>query len=175
MSAPAGRHVTTTATMVVLAVVVVAIGWWGVHELTKPFPERDASAGPTCSAAEKTVTRYVRPDDVTVSVFNAGDRQGFAATTMRRFEARGFHPGSVANAPKRIKVSVAKVYTTEEDSAAAELVARNLGTDVPIKVVGNQWGPGIDVFVGDKLGLLNQHPPSKVKLSEPITNCVRVN
>ena len=141
MSAPPGRHATTAVTLGVLVLVVIAIGWWGLHKLTAPFPDQSASDSPTCSKAETSHTKYVHTDDVTVSVYNAGTRQGYANLTLQRLEARGFHPGSVANAPAGTKVAKARVLTTEADSAAAKLVARNLGKHIKVEVVDEDHRP----------------------------------
>ena len=169
------RRTTTAITLGTLLVLILVIGLWGLRELTKPFPGREASATPSCSAAETSHTTYVRPDDVTVSVYNAGARQGFAGLTLERLERRGFNPGEVANAPEGVKVARAKVLTTEEDDAAAKLVARNLGKGVRIEVVSDAYGPGIDVLVGPKMHFLDPDGPARVKLAHAVTDCVPVD
>ena len=169
------RRTTTVVTLGALLVVVLVIGLWGLHEMTKPFPGREASATPSCSAAETSRTTYVKPADVTVSVYNAGARQGFAGLTLERLERRGFNAGEVANAPDGTKVVRAKVLTTDEHDPAAKLVARNLGKGVRVEVVSEAYGPGIDVLVGPKMHFLNPHGPERVKLAHPVTDCVPVD
>ena len=168
------RRASTAITLGTLLALVLVIGLWGLHELTKPFPGRKASATPSCSAAEKSRTTFVKAADVTVSVYNAGARQGFAALTLERLERRGFHPGEVGNAPKGTKVVRAKVLTADEHDPAAKLVARNLGKGVRVEVVSQTYGPGIDVLVGPKMHLLNPDGPARVRLAHPVTDCVPV-
>lgn len=168
------RRLTTVATMAVLALILVVMAWWGVQAATKPFPGKATAVEPTCSAAEKVKTTYVRRSQVTVSVYNAGARQGFANLTLHRFEAMGFRAGEVANAPTGTTVPRAKVLTTKHNDAAAELVARALGKGTTVEVTDESFGPGIDVFVGKKLRKLDAKAPHRLKLATPVTSCVPV-
>jgi hypothetical protein len=108
-------------------------------------------------------------------VFNAGTRKGFAALTLQRLENLGFNPGAAANAPADSGVRRAAVFTTVHHDAAAQLVARNVGKNVPVKVTDNPMGPGIDVVIGPKMHHLPRHAPAKVKLPKPITTCIKVD
>jgi len=171
------RRLTGIATMAALCLVLVVMAWWGIAKATAPFPTHDSS-GTKCSRAETTTKRYARPDDVTVSVYNASKRNGFATLTLQRLESRGFHAGAVGNAPKSLLSSPVKkvrVLTTTPDSTYAELVARNLGKDVPIEVVPDTLGPGINVVVGKKMQDLNPKVTTKLKLPNPKTSCVKVD
>jgi hypothetical protein len=171
-----GRRMTTTLTMGGLALVLCLMAWSGYHEATKPLPAlHPDSASPTCSKAEISRQTYVTRADVTVSVFNAGAAKGFAGVTLDRLESKGFNPGSLGNAPKGSKVSSAKVFTTQTDDPAAQLVAQTLGKNTPIEVTDEDMGPGIDVYVGPKQRLLNQHAPTRIKLAKAIETCVKVN
>ncbi len=164
--------------MSALCLVLIGMAWWGLHNATAPFPSRASAAGPTCSAAESSTKRFARTGDVTVSVYNATQRTGFATLTLQRLEARGFHAGAVGNAPQvelSSPVQKVRVLTTTENDPYAELVARNLGTHVPIEVVSEPLGPGIDVVVGKKMHGLNPKVTSKLKLPKPVTSCVKVN
>ncbi len=168
---------TTGVTLACLVVLLCGMSVWGYHQLTKPLPKLTSSSSnpANCSKAETSVQRYVRRSEITVSVFNAGARKGFAGLTLTRLENLGFHPGAVANAPHGTTVSRAVVYTTQHDDQSAELVARTLGKQVPVRYSTTDYGPGVDVFVGPHQHHPDQHAPKRIKLDHPITTCVPVS
>jgi hypothetical protein len=168
------RQASTAVTLVVAGLVLVAMAAWGFSAATKPLPPLGGSDSTTCSKDEISRQVDVTRKQVTVSVYNAGARKGFANLTLERLEALGFNPGSVGNAPDGTVVTRAKVVTTQQDDAAATLVAQTLGKDVPVEVSDEDLGPGIDVFVGPKQRGLNPAAPLKVKLAHPIETCVPV-
>lgn len=170
-----GRRFTTAVTLAALVVVLIAMAAWGIHASTKPFPALGSDDSDTCSKDEISHQTYITRKQVTISVYNAGARKGFATLTLARLEALGFNPGSVGNAPAGSSVARAKVLTTEQDDPAAELVARTLGKNVPIEVTEEDLGPGIDVYVGPKQHLLVPDAPTRLKLAKPIDQCVQVS
>jgi hypothetical protein len=169
------RQLTTAAALAVGALVVVAMAAWGISAATSPLPSLGSDDPATCSKDEISVQTYVTRKQVTVSVYNAGARKGFANLTLERFERLGFNPGSVGNAPKGSGVTRATVFTTDKDDAAAQLVARTLGKGVPVEVTDDQLGPGVIVFVGPKQRGLNPKAPHRMKLAEPVKSCVQVD
>lgn len=165
-------------TMSALCVILVLMAWWGIHNATAPVNPDSSTTATGCSAAETSTQRFVKPSQVTVSIYNAGARKGFAALTMQRLEGRGFLAGEVANAPASVltaPVGKARVLTTKADDAQAELVARTLGRHVQVEVTSEPLGPGVDVLVGKDMHTLNRHAPSRVKLAKPIVSCVKVS
>lgn len=170
-----GRRLTTALTMSGLALVLCVMAIWGYHAATRPLPEQTTSNATKCSKAEISKQYYVHRDEVTVSVYNAGARSGFARLTLQRFEDLGFAPGAVGNAPRGAEVRRATVFTTKKHDTAAKLVARTLGSRVPIKVVDQELGPGINVYIGPRLRHLNRSAPKRLKLPQPKETCVRVD
>lgn len=173
------RRATSAATMVGLSVVLIVMAWWGLHNALAPVPSQTSSNTATCSPAERATKLFARPNDITVSVYNAGARNGYAALTLQRLEARGFNAGAVGNAPAGAvssPVTTARVLTTStRDDPYALLVARNLGKNVPVEVTTETLGPGIDVLIGKKMGALAKHAPKRLKLPKPVTSCVKVD
>jgi hypothetical protein len=169
------RSLTTAVTLTVAALVLVGMAVWGISAATGPLPSLGSDDPTSCSKDEISVQTYVSRKQVTVSVYNAGARKGFANLTLERFERLGFNPGSVGNAPKGSGVTRATVFTTETGDAAAQLVARTLGKDVPVQVTDDDLGPGVDVFVGPKQRGLSPKAPHRVKLAEPVRSCVPVD
>lgn len=163
---------TSAFTLAAATAVVVLMAVWGFGAMTAPFVEATtAPDGPGCTPEEQTVVRVVRRAEVTVSVYNTGQRSGRAQTTLDLLEAAGFKPGAVGNAPDDLEVPLAEVRTTRQDNAAAKLVAAVFGKNTRIVVVDEDYGPGIDVFIGDKFTALKSSAPSKITLPEPVTSC----
>ena len=145
----------------VLAVVVMAL--WGMNALTAPFENDDtaSTSGTTCGSSHRVIKR----GDITVSVYNAGKRQGRAGVTLDRLEAAGFRPGAVGNAPKGTKLNGVVVHTTKSVHPDATLVAQALGPHVSVVVTSVDLGPGVDVLIGDKFKRLNPKAPHSVRVS----------
>lgn len=174
MNPGAARRLTTGITLVVLTLVLAGMAMWGWQHVTAPFASGQPSSSQSCSPAEITTIRFLRPSDVQVSVYNAGRTSGLAGRTMNHLEAAGFQPGEVGNAPAGMHVRRAVVHTTKKHDPAAELVARQLGKHVRVVVTGKANGPGIDVFVGSHFHKLARHAPRKIRLPQPVRQCVQV-
>ncbi len=167
-----GNRRTSAITLAALAVVVVVMAVWGFQSLTAPFGDASASPeGPECAPEDQAIVRVVTRAEVTVSVYNTGQRAGRARTTLDLLEAAGFKPGAVGNAPDDLEVPLAEVRTTRKDNPAARLVAAAFGPNTRIVVVDEDYGPGIDVFIGDKFKALKTQAPSQIRLPEPVATC----
>jgi hypothetical protein len=172
VSALESRRRTTLITLASFAAVVLVMAVWGYQAMTAPFEDVSAtSTGPDCAPEDQTIVRVVRRAEVTVSVYNTGKRSGRAQDALDLLEAAGFKPGAVGNAPDDLKVPRAEVRTTREDNPAAKLVAASFGKDTRIVVVDEDYGPGIDVFIGDKFTKLKSSAPGKMNLPKPQTTC----
>ena len=168
------RRLVTGVTLASLVVVVCVMAVWGFRAATAPIDDDNgsrASDGPTCAPEDQAVTKYVRRGDVTVSVYNAGEKSGRAQETMTLLEQAGFKPGEVANAPEGIEVDKAAVYSTDDDDPAAELVARALGKKTQVVHSDEELGPGVDVVIGDRFKRLDASAPTRLELPEPETSC----
>ena len=168
-----GRKLTTAVTLVVLLLVLIGMAAYGYNQLTAPLPERP-SAEETCTGAEKEVQGFLKRKQVQVSVFNAGNREGFAGSTLEKFVDAGFRAGNAGNAPKSAQIRRAVVWTTEEGDPAAKLVATSLGRRTKIEITETDLGPGVDVIVGNKFKGLNRKAPKKIRLADPVEKCVPV-
>jgi len=168
-----GRKITTAVTLVVLLVVLGAMAVFGFRALTSPLPG-DSSAKKTCSDAEKQVQGFLKRGDVQVSVFNTGNREGLANSTLEEVVAAGFRAGNAGNAPKSAEVRRAVVWTTKPDDPAARLVAQTFGRRTKVEVTETDLGPGLDVLVGNKFKGLNTKAPKRIRLAAPIETCVPV-
>ena len=168
-----GRKLTTAITLAVLLLVLIGMAAYGYSQLTAPLPERP-SAGEKCTGAEKDVQGFLKRKQVQVSVFNAGNREGFAGSTLERIVDAGFRAGNAGNAPKSAHVRRAVVWTTEGGDPAAKLVATSLGRRTKIEITKTDLGPGVDVIVGNRFKGLNRKAPKKIRLADPVEKCVPV-
>lgn len=153
-------------TLAVLVLLLVGGAVWGYQSLTAPLPE--VNNPPPCSdwTAKKGTKLY--PDQVTVSVYNAGNRAGLASRTLRDLEGAGFSTGKQANADD-VKVGTAEVWAPSQDDPAAALVASYLGANVKV-VKRDDPAPGIVVVVGDDFATVTEGK-KKIKVAEDTVVC----
>ena len=139
------RGARTAITLSVLCVVLAVAAVWGWQATMKPLPAKVDT--PICVDKEIPAGTKIFPQDVTVSVFNAGDREGLAGRTMQLFDEAGFARGNSGNVSAQ--VNVVQIWTLDPDSPAVQLVASRLGDDVEIER-RNPPGVGVVVVVGDR-------------------------
>jgi hypothetical protein len=156
-------HARTAITLGVLGVVLLIGATWGWSSVTKPFPGKvDA---PTCVDKTIAVGERVYPVEVTVSVLNAGTREGLAGRTMQLLEDVGFVQGDLNNAPSGTDVANVQIWTTDPASPAVQLVASHLGRGVEV-VRRDTTAAGVVVVVGDDFTDLGKGRKSMVAESE---------
>jgi hypothetical protein len=160
-------HIKALVTLAVLGVLVLLGTTWGWSALTSPLPHT--------AKQEVCVDTTLQPGDrvsapkVTVSVFNASDRVGLAERTVSDFEAQGFGPGKVGNAPKGTQVFYAQVWSRSRKDPAVQLVLSRLGPHARI-APKSSLGPGVTVVVGPQFTKLVAGRQS-VKVTEPTVVC----
>lgn len=136
----------TAVTVAVLGVLLVLGAVWGWAAVTEPFPGK--ADLPTCVTRDVSAGDRIYPDQVVVSVFNAGTREGLAARTMQLLTDQGFAEGDSGNAPDSAKVATAEIWTDDAANPAVRLVASRLGAGTKI-VERKATGAGVMVVVGD--------------------------
>ena len=139
---PGARSATTLAALGVLLVVAAAWGW---NAATEPLPGKVDT--PICTDQAIAAGEKVFPQDVTVSVYNAGTREGLAGRVMQALHDDGFAVGNSGNAASARVESVA-IWTTEPSNPAVLLVASRFGDQVEIERRDGP-GAGVTVIVGD--------------------------
>jgi hypothetical protein len=168
------RRVISAVTMVVLLGLLVVGAYVGWRAVSAPFDEEQSTTATEPShRCNANVSRgdVVRPDEVTVSVFNAGTRSGLAGQTMAELEARGFIPGDLGNAPDALQdVRFVRILAPSKRDPTARLVALQFGPQTFIQPVKKNLGRGVDVIVGnDFVGLVDA--PSKIKARASGSGC----
>lgn len=139
------RGVRTAITLGVLCVVLAVAAVWGWTATTKPLPGKVDS--PICVDTSVAAGDKVFPEQVTVSVYNAGEREGLAGRTMQLLTDTGFAEGNSGNATDA-KVTDVAIWTDQPDNPDVLLVASWLGADVEIDD-HKGLGAGVTVIVGD--------------------------
>ena len=150
-------------TLGVLGVLLLVAGAWGISALTKPFPG-DGDPPVCVDVAFAEGERIVR-GDVTVSVLNAGTRNGLAGLTMDLFVDAGFAAGQEGNANERAKVDNVEIWTDDPRHPAVLLVAGQLGDAVEV-VRRDPSAAGVQVVVGDEFEDLVNGPRRIVARSD---------
>jgi LytR cell envelope-related transcriptional attenuator len=136
----------TTLTLLGLILLLGVMAAWGWKAATKPLPAKVDTA--ICVDTPVRAGDKVYPQQVTVSVYNAGRRQGLAGRTMQELKDAGFTQGNAGNAPTA-KVEKVAIWTTRPNGPDVQLVATYLGSDVKIER-RDAPGVGVNVVVGDK-------------------------
>ena len=150
-------------TLGVLGALLVVAGAWGLSALTKPFPgEGDP---PLCVDAAFAEGERIFRGDVTVSVLNAGTRNGLAGLTMDLFVDAGFAEGQEGNATEGPRVENVEIWTDEPRHPAVRLVAGQLGKAVEV-VQRDPTAAGVQVVVGDEFEDLVNGPRKIVARSD---------
>jgi hypothetical protein len=131
-------------TLAGLGVLLLVAAVWGWSALTEPFPGDEDSV---CVDRAFEEGEQVGRGDVTVSVLNAGTRNGLASLTMNLFEEAGFAPGQEGNATDA-KVRTAQIWTDDRTDPAVKLVKSHLGPGARV-VLREPSTAGVQVVVGD--------------------------
>lgn len=161
------QAVKTALTLAVLAALLGLAASWGWSALTAPLPP--LSSAPTCVETAVSPGDTVSPQQVTVSVLNAGKRPGLASRTMTALTDQGFNEGNSGNAPAKTAVGYAQIWTDDPGSPAVALVASRFGGRA--KVMQHDVNDvGVVVVVGDRFRTLVKGKPS-VKAAKGTTIC----
>ncbi|GAA4702583.1 LytR C-terminal domain-containing protein [Nocardioides conyzicola] len=134
----------TALTLVALGVLLVLAALWGWNAAMKPLPAKVDSA--VCVDTDVAAGEKVYPQQVTVSVYNAGRREGLAGRTMQLLTDEGFAKGNAGNAASA-KVSTIAIWTTTPKNPDVRLVASYF--DHPKIERRDGPGAGVTVIVGD--------------------------
>lgn len=142
---------TAGPTLLVLFLICLAMAFWGLRTVQQGFPETPIStnSGPYCVERQVAAGERVYPQDVMVSVYNAGGRAGGASRIMGDLVERGFARGLTGNAESDLKF--VQVWAEDPDNPAVQLVARQFGKRTKIVRDQPEMGEGVVVVVGSQL------------------------
>jgi hypothetical protein len=159
--------VRSATTIAVLCGLLFVGALWGWSEATKPFPGKVDPA--VCVDTDVAAGEKVYPNQVIVTVLNAGTREGLAGRTMGLLRDQGFVAGDSGNAPNRARVAYAQIWSKDPTSPDVRLVRSWLGNGAKI-VKKHAPGDGVVVIVGDSFQELARGR-AKVKAKQDATIC----
>jgi hypothetical protein len=156
----------SVVTLIGLGLMLFASAAWGWSQLSKPFPGK--AEPPTCVDSTFAPGDKIYPQDVTVSVLNAGSREGLAARTMQLLVDDGFGEGDTGNAPKGTEVAYAEIWSGEPTSPAVKLLRTRFGQ---ITVQDRRYeAAGVVLVVGDQFEELREGRDS-VRVRDDVVVC----
>ncbi len=159
------RYIRSGLTLLVLIGVVGGAGYWGWQHTTEAMP----GLRPATTCTTKSVQSKLTPNDVIVSVYNAGNRAGLAGETMTKLAKRGFRQGQLGNTQENVRTVL--VRTSDPNSVAARLVAKQFGSKVEPVVSEVDLGPGVDVVLGNKFKGLVAKAPKQITYTQQQQIC----
>lgn len=133
-------------TLLALVVLLLVGVTWAWSAVTEPFPQDEPPA--VCSPVVVSAGTKVYPDQVAVSVLNAGEREGLASRTMAELDEQGFSRADLSNAPPDTEVGGVEIWAVSPASPAVRLVQTYLGEDVRV-VRRDTTALGVNIVVGD--------------------------
>lgn len=156
-------------TLAVLGVLLVLGLVWGWSAATQPLPE-SATSSDGCTPTTLKSGDKLYPDQVVVSVLNAGDRGSFASRVLAQLAARGYAEGRTGNAPSNAEVERVQVWAPDRSAPEVQLVLSTLGTKVPVIDRGVS-APGVVVVVGDRFDKVRKGREN-VAVAQSVEICV---
>lgn len=141
---------TAGPTLVVLVLICLVMGAWGFKTLSRGFPESpiSTSSGPYCVDRAVAAGDRVYPQDVMVSVYNAGSRAGGANRVMGGLVDLGFARGLTGNVDSDVRT--VEVWADDPDNPAVRLVALQFGRRTKVSTGHPEMGQGVVVVVGEQ-------------------------
>ena len=167
------RHLLTAVTLLVLVGLVAVGGYYGYRAVFTPVGDDPVTASPDARRCEKGLKKGepVRTPDVTVTVLNAGSRNGLAGQVQEQLVRRGFLAGTTDNAPDGMVVRFVRILAPSAQDPAARLVAAQFGNGTYIQRSKDDLGPGVDVVVGDRFRGLTPGAPRRLRATTAGTGC----
>lgn len=164
-----GKH--TGATLAVLVGLCLVAFFYGLRAVSQPFGDAELvePEPAVCEWRHLEAGTTISPDEVTVSVYNAGGQSGAASRTLQALIERGFGAGVSGNIQAEVKF--VQVWAEDRANPAAKLVAGQFGPRTLIVAKDELPGNGVVVVIGPKLRPLSDEAPAEVTTDEPVSIC----
>lgn len=142
------RIARTPLTLLFLLGVLSYGAYWGYSNVLAPVPEP-----PTPPCVDQTVKDgKLRSSQVTVAVYNGGDRKGLAGDVGRAMRERGFKVVKTTNTNEKIQQTV--IVGAKADNPEVRLV-KSFFKKATVRA-DNRPDRSVDVLVGNKYGGFNK-------------------
>ena len=148
------RIVRTPLTLLLLLGILCYGAWWGYTKVIAPVPELPP---PPC-VDQSLPNNQLRSSQVTVSVFNGGDRRGLAGDVGRSLREKGFRVQRTANTGEKVKETVIVGANAKNPEV---LLVKGFFKDARVRADKRTDGT-VDVLVGDRYGGFNKKAKTTV-------------
>jgi hypothetical protein len=142
------RAVRTPFTLLVLLAVLCYGAWWGYSNVIREVPP----APPAPCVEQKLPKNRLKSSQVTVSVFNGGDKRGLAGDVGRSLRERGFKVQTTTNTLQKVQETVIVGAGTKNPEV---LLVKRFFKDAQVKADKRVDG-SVDVLVGNRYGGFNK-------------------
>jgi hypothetical protein len=143
------RIVRTPITLLILLGVLLYGAWWGYRNIIQPVPKIPP---PPC--VEQTVAKgQLQASQVTVKVYNGGDRRGLAGDVGRSLRRKGFKVTLTTNTYEKIQKTVVVGSGAKNPEV---MFVKSFFKDAVVRADKRTDG-SVDVLVGNKYGGFNNN------------------
>jgi hypothetical protein len=165
--------------MVVLLGVLLGAAYYGWNTIVNPDDDNKADKSDdakqtTCK--HQTVIKkgqQIQSNQVTVNVYNAGNRSGLAGETLNLLVAKGFKRGVADNAPEDITTwGNASVVLAGGAGEPTSRLVHNQFLGLVKYVDGPELARGVDVIVGDNFRGVKPDSQTFVRVNRKVETCV---
>jgi hypothetical protein len=141
------RIVRTPITLLILLGVLLYGAWWGYRNVIQPVPKVPP---PPC--VEQAVEKgQLKASQVSIKVYNGGDRRGLAGDVSRSLKRKGFKVIKTDNTVEKIQKTVVVGAQAKNPEV---LFVRSFFKDAVVRADKRTDG-SVDVLVGNKYGGFN--------------------
>lgn len=148
------RIVRTPLTLLLLLAILCYGAWWGYTNVLKPVPELP----PEPCVEQSLPNSQLKSSQVTVSVYNGGDRRGLAGDVGRSLRGKGFKVQRTTNTGENIAETVIVGSNAKNPEV---ILVKGFFKDATVRADKRTDGT-VDVLVGDKYGGFNKKAKTSV-------------
>lgn len=149
------RLVRTPLTLLVLLGVLCYGAWWGWTNVIREVPP-----APPTPCVPTRVNGALRSQQVTVNVYNGGDRKGLAGDVARSLRQRGFRVPRAANTGEKVQQTVIQGAGAKNPEV---LLVQRFFRKSTVRV-DKRADHSVDVLVGNKYAGLDPSAPATYKV-----------
>ena len=143
------RIVRTPLTLLLLLGVLCYAAWWGYTNVLRPIPQQ-----PVQPCVDQSINKgELKSSQVTVKVYNGGNKRGLAGDVGRSLRERGFNVIRTTNTAEKISKTVIVGANAKNPEV---LLVKGFFKDAVVKG-DKRVDRSVDVLVGNKYGGFNKN------------------
>jgi hypothetical protein len=150
------RAVRTPFTLLVLLGILCYGAWWGWSNVIREVPP----APPAPCVEQDLPKNRLKSSQVTVSVFNGGNKRGLAGDVGRSLRERGFKVQTTTNTLQKVQKTVVVGASTKNPEV---LLVKRFFKDAEVRADKRVDG-SVDVLVGNRYGGFNKKASTTYKV-----------